>query len=137
VIGVGINIRALELAPTAQQPGPLSQPNQPQALLPGALESLFPELDAPKTLLRVMAPLVQAVQAFAQFGFAPFQARFERRDALNGLAVQLFEGQQLTEGTAHGVTDSGALLMHSAKGMREISSAEVSIRPRQTTDDTC
>ena len=131
VIGVGINIRALELVPADAQPG------QPSALKPGALQSLFPELDAPQTLLRVLAPLVQAVQAFEQFGFAPFQSRFARRDALNGLAVQLFEGQQITEGTAHGVTDSGALLLHSATGMREISSAEVSIRPGKTPGEPC
>jgi BirA family biotin operon repressor/biotin-[acetyl-CoA-carboxylase] ligase len=131
VIGVGINIRALELAAADAQPG------LPSALKPGALQSLFPELDAPQTLLRVLAPLVQAVQAFEQFGFAPFQSRFTRRDALSGLAVQLFEAQQITEGTAHGVTDSGALLLHSATGMREISSAEVSIRPLSTPGQPC
>ena len=134
VIGVGINIRpmqalALALDPTQNHP---SQTHQPPPLPAGALQSLFPGLDAAQTLLRVVAPLVQALQAFEQFGFAPFQARFARRDALSGLAVQLFESQQLSQGTAHGVTDSGALLLHSDAGMREISSAEVSIRPVQT-----
>jgi BirA family biotin operon repressor/biotin-[acetyl-CoA-carboxylase] ligase len=69
---------------------------------------------------------VQAVQAFAQFGFAPFQARFAARDVLAGRAVQLSDG---TTGTAHGAGETGALLVHTAAGMKEITSSEVSVRP--------
>ena len=38
---------------------------------------------------RIAAPLVRAVQAFETFGFAPFQARFNARDALRDRAVVL------------------------------------------------
>ena len=62
-------------------------------------------------LLRVAAPLVQAVQAFETFGFAPFQARFNARDALRDRAVVLSDG---TTGTAHGASEAGALLVHTA-----------------------
>lgn len=120
VIGIGINIRAVALdaaqAPAAALP----------AIPPGSLQELLPGLDAPATLLRVIPPLVQAVQAFERFGFAPFQARFAARDVLAGRAVQLSDG---TVGTAHGAGENGALLVHTAAGMKEITSSEVSVRP--------
>lgn len=119
VIGIGINIRAVALdtaAPAAALP----------AIPPGGLQALLPELDAPAVLLRIIPPLVQAVQAFERFGFAPFQARFAARDVLAGRAVQLSDG---ASGTAHGVGENGALLVHTAAGMKEITSSEVSVRP--------
>ena len=123
VIGVGINIRALEL-PALATPGSTSP--TPAAMPPGHLQALLPELDAAQTLLRVLPPLVQAVQAFEQFGFAPFQARFARRDVLSGRAVALSDG---SAGTACGVGENGALLVHTPAGMKEITSSEVSVRP--------
>jgi len=120
VIGVGINVR------TMAQPLAAVSAGQPAALAPGALQTLLPGIDVAQTLLRVAAPLVQAVQAFGLFGFAPFQARFAARDALAGRAVQLSDG---TQGVAHGVGENGALLVHTAAGMKEITSSEVSVRP--------
>jgi len=119
VIGIGINIRAL--APDPSAPGAALP-----AIPPGGLQELLPGLDAPATLLRIIPPLVQAVQAFERFGFAPFQARFAARDVLAGRAVQLSDGGT---GTAHGVSENGALLVHTAAGMKEITSSEVSVRP--------
>jgi BirA family biotin operon repressor/biotin-[acetyl-CoA-carboxylase] ligase len=116
VIGVGLN-----LAPRAAQG--LSTP-------PAALQELEPGAEAGATLLRLAEPLVRAVQAFETFGFAPFQARFAARDALSDRAVTLSDG---TAGTAHGVTDSGALLVHTAAGMQVVSSSEVSVRPARGT----
>lgn len=123
VIGIGINIRAVPLDPALNPALPASAlPGVP----PGGLQDLLPGLDAPAALLRVILPLVQAVQAFAQFGFAPFQARFAARDVLAGRAVQLSDG---STGTAHGAGENGALLVHTAAGMKEITSSEVSVRP--------
>ena len=120
VIGVGINIRSLALAEsTTAASGPTPMP-------PACLQDLAPGVDAAQTLLRVLPPLVQAVQAFERFGFAPFQARFTRRDVLSGRAVRLSDG---TEGEAHGVSENGALLVHTSVGMKEITSSEVSVRP--------
>ena len=123
VMGVGINIRALELPAlaTSDTTSPLPAP-----MPPGHLQTLLPGLDAAQTLLRVLPPLVQAVLAFEQFGFAPFQARFARRDVLSGRAVALSDG---TVGTACGVGENGALLVHTPAGMKEITSSEVSVRP--------
>jgi BirA family biotin operon repressor/biotin-[acetyl-CoA-carboxylase] ligase len=112
VVGVGLNV-----AP--RQGGGLSTP-------PAALAELMPGVSAGAALLRVAAPLVAAVQAFATFGFAPFQARFAARDALADRAVALSDG---TRGTAHGVTEAGALLVHTARGMQTVTSSEVSVRP--------
>ncbi|MEO7160395.1 MAG: biotin--[acetyl-CoA-carboxylase] ligase [Polaromonas sp.] len=122
VIGVGINIRPLALPAAAETAAAPAVP-------PGCLQELDADVDAADALLRIVPALVQAVQVFGQFGFAPFQARFAARDVLSGRAVTLSDG---TQGTAHGVADNGALLVHTAAGMREVSSAEVSVRPAAT-----
>ena len=116
VIGVGINIRPVPLADSAPA----------AAVAPGGLQELDSGLDAPEALLRIVPALVQAVQGFAQFGFEPFQARFAARDVLAGRVVQLSDGMQ---GTAFGVADNGALRVHTAGGMAEVTSSEVSVRP--------
>ncbi|WP_431099369.1 biotin--[acetyl-CoA-carboxylase] ligase [Polaromonas aquatica] len=125
VIGIGINIRTVEIPAAAL---PSAAPAMP-AIPPGALQALLPALDAPATLLRIVPPLVQAVQAFERFGFAPFQPRFVARDVLAGRTVQLYDGQNDLEGTAHGVGENGALLVHTPAGMKQITSSEVSVRP--------
>ena len=120
VMGVGINVRTLA------QPLAAAAVGQPAALTPAALQELMPGINVAAALLQVAAPLVHAVQAFGVFGFAPFQARFAARDALAGRAVYLSDG---TQGVAHGVGENGALLVHTAAGMKEITSSEVSVRP--------
>ena len=128
VIGVGINIRMLELSAltTLGNASALPELTQMQPVPPGHLQALLPGMDAAQTLLRVVPPLVQAVQAFEQSGFAPFQAHFARRDVLSGRAVALSDG---TFGTACGVGENGALLVHTLAGMKEVISSEVSVRP--------
>ncbi|MGH6624936.1 MAG: biotin--[acetyl-CoA-carboxylase] ligase, partial [Burkholderiaceae bacterium] len=115
VIGIGINIAPPDPARAAG----LSTP-------PAWLQELLPELDAPQALLRLAEPLVRTLLAFEALGFAPFQARFNARDALRDRAVDLSDG---TQGTAHGVSENGALLVHTAAGMKSITSSEVSVRP--------
>ena len=112
VVGVGINL-------ALQPPAGLSTPS-------AALQELLPDVDAPAALLAVAEPLVRTLQAFETFGFAPFQARFNVRDALRERAVTLSDG---TSGTAHGVSETGALLVHTAHGMHAVTSSEVSVRP--------
>ena len=112
VIGVGVNIASREAAGLATPPA--------------WLQELLPDIDAPRALLRLAAPLVQAVKRFEAEGFAAFQAAFQARDALAGRTVTLSDG---TAGLAQGVSRSGALLVHTSAGTREISSSEVSVRP--------
>ena len=122
VIGIGVNIRPVALETPAAAAALAGA-----AVAPGCLQQLHPDMDAAQALGRIVPALVQTVLAFEQFGFAPFQARFAARDALAGRVVQLSDG---TEGTAHGVSDSGTLRVHTAAGMVEVSSSEVSVRPQ-------
>ena len=126
-IGVGINVRPNQhnFQHTFQKTIDVAAQGS-TAIAPGCLQDVHPDADVASTLLRVVLPLVQTVQAFAQSGFAPFQAGFARRDVLSGRAVNLSDG---TTGQAHGVTPTGALLVHTALGMKEITSDEVTVRP--------
>jgi BirA family biotin operon repressor/biotin-[acetyl-CoA-carboxylase] ligase len=112
VIGVGLNV-----APRAAQG--LSTP-------PAALRELLPDAQAPDVLHRIALALVRDVLQFAQAGFAPFQPRFQDRDALRGRAVTLSDG---TAGVAQGVGATGSLLVHTAAGLQAVGSSEVSVRP--------
>ena len=139
VIGIGINLRtppadglrtppvgldALAAALGAAAPDPAA----PQTL---AFPAATPRTAA-QTLEAIALPLLRAVLAFEQLGFAPFQADYNARDALRGtqvLAEQANAAKAPIEGVARGVDRVGALLVHTAFGVEKISSAEVSIRP--------
>jgi len=112
VVGVGINIGERDATGLATPPAWLWE------VLPG--------LDAAQALQRLAAPLVQALKAFEGHGFAPFQGRFNARDALGGRTVTLSDG---TVGVAQGVDSVGALQLQTAQGLMKITSAEVSVRP--------
>jgi BirA family biotin operon repressor/biotin-[acetyl-CoA-carboxylase] ligase len=112
VVGVGLNIAPRDAAGLATPPA--------------WLQELLPEMDAGAALGRVAGPLVAALQAFEGFGFAPFQARFNARDTLRDQPVTLSDGRS---GTAHGVSETGGLLVHTAQGMQIVTSSEVSVRP--------
>lgn len=112
VIGAGLNITPREA--------------QGLSTAPAWLQEFEPDFDPGAALLRVAEPLVRTVQAFEALGFAPFQARFNARDVLRDRDVVLSDG---TTGSAHGASESGALLVHTASGMKTITSSEVSVRP--------
>ena len=112
VVGIGINV-------LPRSPEGMSMP-------PGSLQEVEPGLDAPTALLRIVPPLVAMLQSFEGYGFAPMQPRFAARDVLQGRPVTLSDGHT---GTAHGVGDDGALLVHTAGGMQAITSSEISVRP--------
>ena len=112
VVGVGINVA----------PRPAAGLSTP----PAWLQELLPGTDAARTLLAVAAPLARTLRAFESFGFAPFRAGFNGRDALLGKAVVLSDG---TAGTAQGASETGALLVHTALGVQAVTSSEISVRP--------
>ena len=113
VIGVGINMDT----PAATD---LRTP-------PAALRELLEGASAPWALQRLVLPLVQQVQRFAQEGFEPMRQAYQARDMLHGRDVVCSDG---VVGVARGVDASGALLVHTAQGLKKIASAEVSVRPR-------
>lgn len=112
VVGIGINV--------------LPRSGEGMSMPPGSLQDVEPGLDAPAALLRIVPPLVAMLQGFEACGFAPVQPRFAARDVLQGRPVTLSDGQN---GTAHGVAEDGALLVHTAQGMQAVTSAEISVRP--------
>ena len=112
VIGVGLNI-----GPRAALG--LSTP-------PAWLQEVRPDCDAPFALQAIILPLVQTLQRFETQGFAPFQTRFNTRDALKGRTITLSDGMT---GLARGVDASGALLVQTTTGVQKITSSEVSVRP--------
>ena len=112
VVGIGINV----------QP----RSGEGMSMPPASLQDVEPGLDAPAALLRIVPPLVAMLQGFEACGFAPVQPRFAARDVLQGRPVTLSDGQT---GTAHGVGEDGALLVHTAQGMQAVTSAEISVRP--------
>lgn len=124
VMGVGINLCE-----------PASAPDTALRTPPAWLQELLPNISAPEALLRVVPSLVQTVLAFEGYGFAPFQARFNALDVLRDRTVTLHDGQaSLSDtarimGSAHGVNEYGALLVHTGHGMQVVSSSEVSVRP--------
>ena len=116
VIGVGLNIAA-EAASDVAVPA-------------GWLQELLPGIDAPQALALLAPGLIEAVRAFEAEGFAPFVPRFDARDLLRGREVGMDDGSGTAlQGTACGVAASGALLVHTASGMGELTGSEVSVRP--------
>ncbi len=113
VVGVGINVwpRTADGLSTA----------------PAWTQELRPADDAPAILACIVPALVQALQQFESQGFAAFRERFAARDALAGRGVALSDGMQ---GTAAGVGPDGALLVHTAGGMKQVTGSEISVRPR-------
>ena len=123
VVGVGINIARPETAVVNTLTG--AQPAMPP-VAPAGLAEVLVGITAGEVLARVAPALVRDVQRFEREGFAPFAARFAARDALSGRAVRLSDG---VEGTAGGVSHQGALRVLTPQGLREVTSAEVSVRP--------
>jgi len=118
VIGVGLNILRPEVAGLSTDPAGLTE------LLPGTR--------AMQALARVLAPLVETLQVFEQQGFAPFQQRFNARDALAQTSVDLSDGQH---GVALGVDPVGALQLQTPQGLQRVTSAEVSVRRARVQAD--
>ncbi len=112
VVGVGVNIAP----PSAQG---LSTP-------PAWWRELVPDITPPAALQRLVPPLVQALQRFAEQGFAAFETDFAQRDALAGCTVRLSDG---VDGVARGVDAHGALRVLTRDGLVRVNSAEVSVRP--------
>ena len=112
VVGIGLNLRP--------------QDSTGLSLPAACLQEIDADIDAPGALLQVVPALVAMLQSFEAYGFAPVQARFDVRDALQNRSVVLSNGQT---GSAHGVGEDGALRVMTAQGMQHITSAEVSVRP--------
>ena len=125
VIGVGLNV-------------------QPGAAVPGSAWLPKPAPSLSEVWGWLVPALLQATRAFERQGFAPLQAAYARRDVLLGQPVQLWSSAASLPpgsgaaspgnpppdqtGTAQGVDDSGALLVHTASGLQRWHAGDVSVR---------
>lgn len=85
-----------------------------------------------------LAPaLIVGVRQFEATGFAPVQPAYAQRDVLAGQAVGLWpahgaslaDGQPPSQtGVAQGVSETGALLVHTAQGLQQWTTGDVSVR---------
>jgi BirA family transcriptional regulator, biotin operon repressor / biotin---[acetyl-CoA-carboxylase] ligase len=117
VIGIGINIAPRPVNPT-------NSPDLRQA--PAWLQEFRPASSPQTALEQLFARLLADILLFEREGFGAFSARFAARDALQGREVTLSDGSQ---GRAQGVDASGALLVHTSRGLQRVASQEVSVRP--------
>jgi BirA family biotin operon repressor/biotin-[acetyl-CoA-carboxylase] ligase len=110
VIGIGLNVRPMEVAAVSSGYACLSE--------------LDPAISAPSALHLVALPLVRALRRFERDGFSAFHERFAARDVLKSRQVR----SGMIEGLAQGVNASGALQVATPAGMQLITSNEVSVR---------
>jgi BirA family biotin operon repressor/biotin-[acetyl-CoA-carboxylase] ligase len=118
VIGVGVNIA-------------------PQTVVDlsngyASLQEFEPGIDPPRALQRIAKAWIEAVLQFQRDGFAPFKARFERRDCLAGRNV-VTTLDDLPAGVAAGIDDGGALLLRVGPSLRRIGVGDVSVRSEPST----
>jgi BirA family transcriptional regulator, biotin operon repressor / biotin---[acetyl-CoA-carboxylase] ligase len=113
VIGVGLNI---------QKPA-----GDGWRTPPAGLQDFLPGVQTPDVLAQVIPPLVKCLLQFENQGFAPLHSAYASRDVLLDQVVEVSDGSQ---GIARGVDAKGALLVHTEAGLKKITSAEVSVRPR-------
>jgi BirA family biotin operon repressor/biotin-[acetyl-CoA-carboxylase] ligase len=128
VVGIGINVQAPQQAASWPQAA-LAEAWWPSSGA-GAPPDAPPGLDVGDVAQALVPALLQALPAFSQTGFAPWQSAFAQLDVLAGLDVSLSSSGSAStqQGRALGVDGSGALLVHTALGQLACTSGEVSVR---------
>jgi BirA family biotin operon repressor/biotin-[acetyl-CoA-carboxylase] ligase len=114
VVGVGLNV--------------LPQPVRDLTSGYACLQELQPDVDVPRALHRVAAPLVQALLRFERAGFAAFIEGYGRRDLLRGRPLAT-TAPAAPSGVGEGVGPDGALWVRVGRELHMLASAEVSVRP--------
>ncbi len=119
VIGIGVNVRL-----STADHGRIGQPATDLEAACGAAP------DRNVALARLLAELHRTLDAFAESGFAPLRAEWQRRHAHQDRRVTLLlpDGAGVS-GQARGVGEDGALLLETRTGTRRYHSGEVSLRP--------
>jgi len=129
VIGIGLNVREG------------SAPAGSSALVSSGSQVAQGEcaITAGRVWSWIAPALLRAVLAFETEGFAPLLSAYSARDVLAGQAVGLWttpgrgpheEHAPSETGQALGVTETGALLVHTDKGAQSWTTGEVSVRVR-------
>lgn len=76
----------------------------------------------------IVVRLCEALDGFAEHGFAAFADDYARYDVLSGRALRIDDPRGAFEGIGAGVDERGALRVRTARGERSVDSAEVSVR---------
>jgi BirA family biotin operon repressor/biotin-[acetyl-CoA-carboxylase] ligase len=119
VIGIGLNMHVPAAARAA-----IGQPAIDLETLCGGAAPKRQALAA-----ALIERLCEALDAFAERGFAAFVDEYARHDALSGRILHVDDPRGSFDGTGAGVDARGALRVQTRAGMRTLDSAEVSIRP--------
>ena len=102
--------------------------SQPWASLHEALAGQGKPLISRNTLAAwLVNELTSALQHFAEHGFAPFSAEWQRRDVLANQPVRI-EGEQPLQGTANGIDADGGLIVMTDTGRCVVHAGDVSVR---------
>ena len=121
VVGVGLNVRM----PVAAK----RDIEQPVSDLTAVAGRGAVPIDRNRLLARVVAELAQAFTAYADTGFPPFAAEWQRRHAYQGKPVRLLlpDGASV-KGTVAGVDSTGALVLADGPRRARFLSGEISLR---------
>jgi len=121
VVGVGLNVRL----PTAAK----RDIDQPVSDLMAVAGRGAAPIDRNRLLARLVAELASAFAAYAEAGFQPFAAEWQRRHAYQGKPVKLLlpDGASV-KGTVAGVDSMGALVLADGPRRSRFLSGEISLR---------
>jgi BirA family biotin operon repressor/biotin-[acetyl-CoA-carboxylase] ligase len=121
VVGVGLNVRL----PTAAK----RDIDQPVSDLTAVAGRGAAPIDRNRLLARLVAELASAFAAYADAGFQPFAAEWQRRHAYQGKPVRLLlpDGASV-KGTVAGVDSMGALVLADGPRRARFLSGEISLR---------
>ena len=121
VVGVGLNVR---LPASAKH-----DIDQPVSDLTAVAGRGAAPIDRNRLLARLVAELASAFSAYAETGFPPFAAEWQRRHAYQGKQVKLLlpDGASVN-GTVAGVDSAGALVLADGPRRARYLSGEISLR---------
>lgn len=121
VIGIGLNCRL---------PDVLRERIDQPAVDLAAASGMLP--DRNRVLALILLEAERMLTQFAHDGFAPLRDEWQCRHVYQGQTVGIvLPDGNVTEGTAQGVADDGALLLATTAGMRRVHSGEVSLGMRE------
>jgi BirA family biotin operon repressor/biotin-[acetyl-CoA-carboxylase] ligase len=117
VVGIGINVNM----PNALG-GDIDQPWTDLATIYGK------SIDRNELIVVLLNHLLLGLVRFSACGFQAFQESWQQSDALNGLDVAAYQGDEIIVGISRGITSTGALRIETPAGERILSGGEVSLR---------
>ena len=117
VVGVGVNLSL-----------PHAVKQQIDQAAVDVKEILGQRINRQQITVALISHMVSLLQGYAEQGFAEWQTKWQRYDALYGQEVEVLGLAQAMTGIAQGIDKQGALMINTAAGLQLISGGEVSLR---------